>query len=756
MGATAKGTAREFTKFDGKVKGFGKNFGQTFRQSSLAFGRFGTLLRAGIIGGSLFGLGAAITKTVTSFRDFETALVGVGKTTDLAGRELEVFGSSIQELGRRIPIPTNELLRLAQVAAQLGIRGEKNLRKFAETGARLAVSTNVGAEEAVTALSRIIGITGESSDSVERLGDSLVFLGNNFKTSEAEILTAARRISQSTAGFGLLGDDILAIAASLKEAGVQAESGGTAIGRVFREISEAINDGGSQLEGFTRVTGLTADQLKEKLAKDAAGTFKLFIEGLNASVRGGTDLGVTLKQLELNSDRVQATLRPLVSISNRVGDAFAGVAKSDGQLFKESEKQFNTVASLLVKLNNSFNDIFTNLGKAEAGVLNEILTALVKLTGATAKAIDPVKDYDQEINEVIISINEYQDEIDKLQQKLDEGITVTATGSGEIIDITEAIKEQRKQIILLSIEQGKLEAQRDAAKAKRKKEKEGVDGGLTPDQIQKQLNLEEAFNQARALNTQEFELQQIEAREALGEEQLNSLSDLLGEREAVVLASQAQELINENKQAEALKLIRDQLAKADLERIKKTEASKINLEKQTTQQRVGLLSNAGNLINAIAGKQTKAGFLLSKAAAAGQVLIADGQARAAAQAAAAIASIPTGGTTFGPQLATLNSIITANTALSLATIAAQAIKGFQDGGVVGGNSFTGDNVLARVNSGEMILNRQQQANLFAQANGAGGGGQEIVVNTTVEVEGQAIAKAVSRQVANGVELGEFE
>jgi tetrahydromethanopterin S-methyltransferase subunit A len=46
----------------------------------------------------------------------------------------------------------------------------------------------------------------------------------------------------------------------------------------------------------------------------------------------------------------------------------------------------------------------------------------------------------------------------------------------------------------------------------------------------------------------------------------------------------------------------------------------------------------------------------------------------------------------------------------------------EDGAIVPGNSFTGDNIPARVNSGEMILNTEQQANLFAMANGSGGGG----------------------------------
>ena len=46
------------------------------------------------------------------------------------------------------------------------------------------------------------------------------------------------------------------------------------------------------------------------------------------------------------------------------------------------------------------------------------------------------------------------------------------------------------------------------------------------------------------------------------------------------------------------------------------------------------------------------------------------------------------------------------------------VSRFATGGIVGGNQKSGDNVLVRVNSGEMILNAAQQSRLFALANGA--------------------------------------
>lgn len=73
---------------------------------------------------------------------------------------------------------------------------------------------------------------------------------------------------------------------------------------------------------------------------------------------------------------------------------------------------------------------------------------------------------------------------------------------------------------------------------------------------------------------------------------------------------------------------------------------------------------------------------------------------------------------------------------------------FESGGIVGGTSFSGDKVVAHVNSGEMILNREQQTNLFKMANVGGG----------FDYQGFAdiVARAVANQPAPILEYTEFE
>lgn len=63
-------------------------------------------------------------------------------------------------------------------------------------------------------------------------------------------------------------------------------------------------------------------------------------------------------------------------------------------------------------------------------------------------------------------------------------------------------------------------------------------------------------------------------------------------------------------------------------------------------------------------------------------------------------------------------------------------EGYATGGIVSGNTTVGDNVLARLNSGEMILNTRQQANLFRMLDTPGSPvSNEISPNVSFKIKG---------------------
>ena len=81
------------------------------------------------------------------------------------------------------------------------------------------------------------------------------------------------------------------------------------------------------------------------------------------------------------------------------------------------------------------------------------------------------------------------------------------------------------------------------------------------------------------------------------------------------------------------------------------------------------------------------------------------------------------------------------------------IKGFSQGGIFSGNSVVGDNNIARVNSGEMILTKTQQGNLFRLLDNNTAGGN--VSAGTVRVKGSDLYIALSNYSKVKSKVGKF-
>lgn len=109
-------------------------------------------------------------------------------------------------------------------------------------------------------------------------------------------------------------------------------------------------------------------------------------------------------------------------------------------------------------------------------------------------------------------------------------------------------------------------------------------------------------------------------------------------------------------------------------------------------------------------------------------LIGAKQAEAMASGTASAAALP-----FPANIAAMASIIA-----TVVSLFASIPKAFADGGIVSGNSFHGDTMLARVNSGEMILNKQQQAALYHSLKSGGVGGSGMGGNVTFTIEGSKL------------------
>lgn len=72
---------------------------------------------------------------------------------------------------------------------------------------------------------------------------------------------------------------------------------------------------------------------------------------------------------------------------------------------------------------------------------------------------------------------------------------------------------------------------------------------------------------------------------------------------------------------------------------------------------------------------------------------------------------------------------------------------FENGGIVPGSSFTGDNIIAGVNSGELIMNKAQQNNIASQLISQD---RPIEIHSHIYISGKQVSEEVVRNINNGI------
>jgi len=328
--------------------------------------------------------------TVGAFGDFEAGVLGVAKTTGLAGRELELFSREFAELSLTLPVATADMQAIAQVAGQLGIQGRENILEFTDVIARLGTASNLAGEEGATSIARMLNVMGEGTEEARRLASVLVRLGNNSAASEQEIARMATEISLATAAFETGTTAAAGIAAAMASLGLRAEIAGTSVGRTFRAINEAAREGGEAVEEIARVTGVTQDALQDLVRESPERAFLALLQTLNELGPTSTRGARLLESLNLQQEEINKTIVPLAQNFDKLTrsmDLAFDEASNVSALDEEFEIFASGVNSRLIVLQDNMNQFATALGKA-LDVKDTIDAASEAIGGLTASFRD--------------------------------------------------------------------------------------------------------------------------------------------------------------------------------------------------------------------------------------------------------------------------------------------------------------------------------------------------------------------------------
>ena len=366
-----------FQKDLGKAQ---KNLGRSLQTIGGGFTNVGSKLTLGLT----LPIIAVAAAAVKFGSDFESGFAGVRKTVDATAGEFKVLEKGFRDLAKSTGTSITEILAVGEAAGQLGIE-TKNILKFTEVMNNLGLTTNLSSNEAATALARLANITQLPQDQFDRLGSTIVALGNNLATTESEIVQFGLRIAGAGKLVGLSEAEILAFGGALSSVGVRAEAGGTAISRTFKKIAIAVADGGAELTQFAKVAGLSAAEFKEAFETDAAGATITFIEGLKRLSDAGVNIFSVLESLELQDQRLSDSLLRAAG----AGDVFRNAIELGNKAFKENTALAKEAAIRLAtferqiqKLGEQFKDVFIDIfASLRPIILNDILPVIKLFLG---------------------------------------------------------------------------------------------------------------------------------------------------------------------------------------------------------------------------------------------------------------------------------------------------------------------------------------------------------------------------------------
>lgn len=328
--------------------------------------------------------------------DFEDSFAGVKKTVDATPEQLAKIKQGIIDLsttgidGRgAIPQTTTELNELAAAGGQLGI-SQENIIDFTEVMAQMGSATNLVGEEGAATLARFQNVMGVGQNEIRNIGSAIVDLGNHSATTESEIAEMALRMGKYGSSVRMSAADVLGYSAALSSLGIEAQMGGSAIGRTWLSIETAVASGGEGLTKFAKYSGKSAEEFKEQWNTDSSGAFNGLLKGLQSA----ENLTVALDDLGINNTQDIQAMMALVNGYDLVTESVnrSNTAYQENTALQEEFNAKNeTTASKLANTKNNIIEAARSIGETMLPSIQDASTTVADFAKGLSQMDDEQK-----------------------------------------------------------------------------------------------------------------------------------------------------------------------------------------------------------------------------------------------------------------------------------------------------------------------------------------------------------------------------
>ena len=700
-------------------------------------------------------IGGVVTSVISNQVKFEKSMDNFQAILGVSAREMEYFSQEAIRMGSTTTQTASQVAEAyTMIAARLPqlLKSKEGLVQVTEAAIILAEAAGITVDEAGKALADSLNQTGASAYEASRYINVLAAGSRNGAGDITYLNTALEKFGSIGSTVGMSFEQLVASIETVAPKITDASSAGIYLRQVLLTL-EKQNDEGlrpsvvgiSQALENLAAKQLTVAEYAQMFDKRAVITAMTLVEQrnkFNELTNAVTGTNTAYEQAELRTDNVKGAITRLssawerftLSVSNSTGalqgflDTLATVLNTITDVFADNNAaesaQINTKYDI-----QAINGIIENIVKykinPETGNNYTNKEAAQQLKGNYKSHFPELETIDNKVEELRNNaILSYLDDIINRQEKINQNNT-------EVEDSNEAQIEQLKRQLQLTtnnVEKAAILAQIKELggnvsdiKTTKISIKEEAPSGSIAELKNKISDLKKQFENA----TNDGMRAGLMAAIAEAETQLKMMQ---------LRASKMDLLSSKSIQIEA----KNPLEGLDTSALDKYKEETIFKKDGST---LDYLSTIGSLMNNIAGatnNSTAAWMNYFQSILQGTVALLPLLASVfKIKAMEAIAE--QAGLKFP-----LNIIAMAATAAGLVASIANIPK-FANGGIFTGNSFIGDMNIARVNSGEMILNNRQQRNLFNLLNGNGSIGNNNVKEIKLKIEGRDLVSVINSE-----------
>lgn len=690
-----------------------------------------------------------------------------------------VGGLAVDVVTKAFSVATNAVIDFSRASLQAAIASEETRSKFAtvfqdisneaqSTADNLAKSFGLGGTEA----RRLLGDTGDLLTGFGFAQKSALDLSKQVQELAVD-LASFTNFSGGAAGASaaltkaLLGEreSVKALGISIQEKDVQEQVAlNNANGLTFATerqakaqatLDIALRQSKNAIGDYARTSQSAANQqrlfvtrindIREAVGKGLVTTFRTGLLQINNFISSIDPKALT----RFVSEGVVVLIEGLITLTqyvNPVINSFKFMADTFSLVFNAIKTSFNVLNVAVASFVDGFiGDIKSLIDfLPDAVVPDGWKESINNFKEATQETLEETKTSTGE------SVNGMLDAFDNLSKGYENSIS--EKGLDKIRGVLSSTKSEVEKSIK---EIDGLETQSQPAnKSKQLEEQNQLE-------IQKARELNEALKQLRIARDNELaiiEATRLESRQELDVQELQRLQNLELKKLEIIRDAQLSKLKLEqdaNKRAIEERKVLNKF-EIDSAKLRSKQLQEIRKKEEETDKKVN-----ASILNSTRGF-LQAGLSLAKQGSKEKKALAIADATIATYKGAtdAYTQVP-----YPANILASASII----AQGLANVAKITSTGnFENGGLIPGSSFTGDRLTANVNSGEMILNRRQQTELFNQANGSRSNGLNVDqirtivaetvsnMNVTLVANDNEIARSASRGAINGVVIGVSE